>query len=77
MKRQPLVVANWKMHGQRAWIEGFVHEFIRAQDKLGHCEIALCPPFVYLAQLQEHLRHTRVRLGAQNAHETERGAFTG
>lgn len=81
MKRQPLVIANWKMHGQRGWIDGFVHDFMRMRDKQeggrGRCEIALCPPFVYLAQLQDALRHSHLKLGAQNLHEAERGAFTG
>ena len=77
MKRQPLVVANWKMHGQKAWIEGFMREFAPGLGPLDHGEVVVCPPFVYLAQLQDALRQTRVRLGAQNVHSAEQGAFTG
>lgn len=77
MKRKPLVVANWKMHGQKAWIEGFIREFMRALGPLDRGEVVLCPPFVFLAQLQDALRQTRVGLGAQNVHSAEQGAFTG
>lgn len=77
MKRKPLVVANWKMHGQRAWIEGFVREFVRAQGTPQHGEVVLCPPFVFLAQLQDALKKTHISLGAQNVHGAEQGPFTG
>jgi len=77
MKRKPLVVANWKMHGQQAWIEGFVSEFVRAQGPLQHGEVVLCPPFVFLAQLQAALKKTQIGVGAQNVHGAEQGPFTG
>jgi triosephosphate isomerase len=77
MKRKPLVVANWKMHGQQAWIEGFVSEFVRAQGPLQHGEVVLCPPFVFLAQLQAALKKTLIGVGAQNVHGAEQGPFTG
>ncbi len=77
MKRKPLVVANWKMHGQKAWIESFMREFAPGLGPLDHGEVVVCPPFVYLAQLQDALRQTHVGLGAQNVHSAEQGAYTG
>lgn len=77
MKRNPLVIANWKMHGQKAWIEGYVREILNAQSWLKQCETALCPPFVYLAGLADSLRQSSVKLGAQNLHDHDQGAFTG
>ncbi len=77
MKRTPLVVANWKMHGQSEWIKHYIHEFVKAVGKPGQCEIVLCPPFVYLSQLQVLLRETGLGMGAQNLHDSEQGAFTG
>jgi triosephosphate isomerase (TIM) len=77
MKRTPLVVANWKMHGQLEWIESYIHELVKALDRPGQCEIVLCSPFVYLPQLKGLLRGTRLGSGAQNLHDSELGAFTG
>jgi len=40
-------------------------------------EIAICPAFPYLVQVFEHLSGSGIRLGAQNMHEEDEGAFTG
>ena len=77
MKRIPLVIANWKMHGQIEWIQHYIHEFVKALGTPGQCEMVLCPPFVYLQQLTTLLKNTRVGVGAQNLHDSEQGAFTG
>ncbi len=77
MKRIPLVIANWKMHGQIEWMQHYIHEFVKASGTPGQSEIVLCPPFVYLQQLKVLLRETEVGLGAQNLHDSEQGAFTG
>lgn len=87
MKRNPLVVANWKMHGQRAWVEEFVEDLLSACGAQGtgkaldvpggNPEIAICPPSVFLAQLQRLLKGSAIGLGAQNLHSEEQGAFTG
>lgn len=39
--------------------------------------VAVCPPFVSLEAAAEIIRDTPVRLGAQNMHAEEAGAFTG
>lgn len=39
--------------------------------------VALCPPFVSLDAVGYVLRETHVRLGAQNLHAEDEGAFTG
>ncbi len=41
-----------------------------------HCEIAVCPPFPYLAATKRLLGDA-IALGAQNLSEHEKGAFTG
>lgn len=40
-------------------------------------EVVLCVPFTSLAVLSKNLHGSRVRLGAQNVHWQESGAFTG
>lgn len=41
------------------------------------CEVAVCAPFPYLAQLQALLASTQVRWGAQSVSEHVSGAYTG
>lgn len=41
------------------------------------CEVAVCAPFPYLAQVQSLLAGTSVRWGAQSVSEHASGAFTG
>jgi triosephosphate isomerase len=77
MKRIPLVVANWKMHGQKAWVEEFLRDFLEARAAINIPEIVICPPNVYLGQLQRLLAGSATGLGAQNLHGEEQGAFTG
>jgi triosephosphate isomerase (TIM) len=81
MKRKALVAANWKMHGQRTWIDAFVQEFLRlsvvqktAQESV---DVVLCPPAVYLMQLQTLLKNSAIKLGAQNLYFEIQGAYTG
>lgn len=79
--RSSLVVANWKMHGTKAFAQQFTATFINAlkQQDVG-AEIVVCPPFPYLLPIAEQLRSrlgTPVSIGAQNLSAEENGAFTG
>ena len=40
-------------------------------------DCAVCVPFPYLSQAQQKLSGSNVKWGAQNAHQSEKGAFTG
>jgi triosephosphate isomerase len=44
---------------------------------IGRAEVVLCPPFIALAGAAERLRGSRVRLGAQNMYQADKGAYTG
>jgi triosephosphate isomerase len=46
-------------------------------DAVMAVEKVLCPPFVYLALVAEAVRGTSLRVGAQDMHWEEKGAFTG
>jgi triosephosphate isomerase (TIM) len=87
MKRKALVVANWKMHGQRTWIDAFVQEFLQLLVAHQSVDVVLCPPAVYLMQLEALLNNGvaksgviksgTVKLGAQNLYFEVQGAYTG
>lgn len=77
MERRLLVAANWKMHGQRLQNELLLQALTAGLSKINTSEIVICPPSVYLGQLQAELENTMLSLGAQNIFSEEKGAYTG
>ncbi len=77
MERRLLVAANWKMHGQKLQNELLLQALLTGLAKVNTPEIVICPPGVYLAQLQAELENTKINLGAQNIFTKEKGAYTG
>lgn len=75
--RKPLIAGNWKMHKTAAEAAAFGEEIVAALQDVETVEVLLCPPFTALAALGEKLSGTPIRLGAQNMHEADQGAFTG
>lgn len=70
-----LIIGNWKMHGLRsAWTE--VARIAEAA-RHSHHAIALCPPATLIHHFAQKLEGQVLRLGAQDCHEAEQGAFTG
>lgn len=71
-----LIVGNWKMNGSLAANEALV-QAMQAGLQQPACELAVCAPAVYLAQLQTLSSSTPIALGAQDLSQHESGAFTG
>ena len=76
-ERRKLVAGNWKMNGGLAANQALV-QALRGGVGQPVCDVAVCPPPVYLAQLQQLLAgQAAIALGAQDVSEHEGGAFTG
>lgn len=76
--RQPLVIANWKMHGDQQANKDLVVALLRElEQQPGRGECVLCPPYPYLGQVGELLSRSAVTLGAQDCSHSESGAYTG
>lgn len=77
--RTKLIVANWKMN----FTVSEALKFLTALQKelkgtSPDCEVVLAPPFTALYALgEEALEGTSFKLGAQNMHWEESGAYTG
>ncbi len=74
--RKPLVMGNWKMNGNRADAKALAGAIIAGLNA-GNGDIAVCVPFVYLADMQEQLQGSQLLLGAQNIGDHASGAYTG
>ena len=74
--RKNIIAGNWKMHFNIEDTKKFLGELL-PKVKDAKCEVVICPPFTSLQTANELLKGTNVKLGAQNIHFEEKGAFTG
>jgi triosephosphate isomerase (TIM) len=75
MKRK-LIAGNWKMNGGLSFNETLITDLNQAIGATD-CEVAICPPAVYLSQCQSLLKNSSVLLGAQDVSAHAVGAYTG
>jgi len=76
--RRALVAANWKMHGNRAFIKELVTGLMpELAGGINGVDIVICPPFPYLQLTDALMSGTEIVLGAQNVATKDCGAFTG
>lgn len=74
--RKKIISGNWKMNLSPKEAEKFLKELIPAL-KESKSEVVLCVPFVDIAAAKEATIGTNIKIGAQNCHFEEAGAFTG
>ncbi len=75
MKKQ-LIAGNWKMNGSLQSNAALVSA-LAAGVSNARCQVAVCVPAPYLAQVQSRVAGTRIDLGAQDVSQHEAGAYTG
>lgn len=74
--RKPIIAGNWKMHKTINEAKSFVEE-IKGSIKETDVEAVICAPYTILKDLKEVTKGTNIKVGAQNMHFEENGAFTG
>jgi triosephosphate isomerase (TIM) len=75
--RIPIIVGNWKMNLLQDSSLELVRQLVERIPSNLEADFAVCPPSVYLAQVQAELRGSHIGLGAQNMHHELSGAYTG
>jgi triosephosphate isomerase (TIM) len=75
--RRLMVAGNWKMHGSRATNQALLAELERKLPAQWDIDIAVFPPYVYLADAVRVLEDGRIAVGAQDVCAESGGAFTG
>jgi triosephosphate isomerase len=78
--RKKIVAGNWKMNKTLDDGLALVSEITNmVQDEVNNGSIVVvCPPFPFLAAISKALgNNEKVKLGAQNCHQNESGAYTG
>ena len=75
--RTPLVAGNWKLNGSRSSIKSLVDGLLSGISEVGQTEVAVCPPFVYLNEVNQMLADSAIAMGSQDICAEDSGAFTG
>lgn len=74
--RKPIIAGNWKMHKTTKEAVEFANN-IKNEINVEKVEAVICAPFTQLKDLKTALEGTGVKIGAQNFHYADQGAFTG
>ena len=75
--RKTIIAGNWKMNKTAAEGKAFVEAFKPLVADISDVDIVVCPVFTALNAVVEAAAGSNVKVGAQNIHWAESGAFTG
>ena len=75
--RKTVIAGNWKMNMTPAETTAFIKELAPMVAGKDGCDIVLCVPFVDIAPAVEAAKGTNIKIGAENVHFAEKGAYTG
>lgn len=76
--RKIIIAGNWKMYKTQAESLEFLKDFLpHLQETEDTREVVLCVPFTDLSLLSKNLHGSKVKIGAQNIHWENQGAYTG
>ena len=74
--RKPLIAGNWKMNNDVE--EGIKLARSLKSSKLDeNVDVLICPPFTSIYVIIRELENSSIKVGAQNMHFEDSGAFTG
>ncbi len=74
--RRKVIAGNWKMNKNPIEALEYMKSFPTLVDG-SESEVVLCVPYIDLVPMLEVAKNTNVKIGAQNVHFEEKGAYTG
>ena len=74
--RKPIIAGNWKMNKTPEEAAQLVRDLVPLV-KDAKCDVVVCTPAVCFAAVKPVIEGTNIKLGAQNVHFKESGAYTG
>lgn len=75
--RKPIIAGNWKMHKTATASEAFARDLCNHIAKSSAVDVVICPNYTALLPVSIAIKDSLIKLGAQNLHWEEQGAFTG
>ena len=75
--RKTVIAGNWKMNMTPAETSAFIKELAPMVAGKDGCDVVLCVPFIDIAAATSAANGTNIKIGAENVHFKESGAYTG
>ncbi len=75
--RRYLIAGNWKMYKTIKEATALVADLITEVGGITEIDIAVCPPYTALSEVQKVLNNSNIYLGAQDMYFENEGAYTG
>ena len=77
MARRTVIAGNWKMNFTPAEATAFINEIKPMVAGKDNCDIIFCAPFVTIDAAMKAAEGSNIKIGAENVHFAEKGAYTG
>ncbi len=77
MARKIFIAGNWKMNTTLDEAVALAKGVVEKVGAVSDVDVAICPPYTNLSAVAEALKGSKVKLGAQDVHWEEKGAYTG
>lgn len=77
MARKTIIAGNWKMNKDVNESVALAKDVVAAVGNVEDVTVVICPTYTSLYPVSEVLKGSNVKLGAQDVHWEESGAFTG
>ncbi len=74
--RTPIIAGNWKMNNTATEGVALVNA-LKPMVVDAKCEVVVCVPAIDIPAVAEAIAGSNIKLGAQNVHFAEKGAYTG
>lgn len=77
--RKKLIAGNWKMNLSVTQAESLAADLIKGikNKDLEKADVVICPPFISLIPAGRMINESGIKLGAQDLHYEDNGAYTG
>ena len=75
--RKIVIAGNWKMNMTPSETTAFIKELAPMVNGKDKCDIVLCVPAIDIPAAVEAAKGTNIKIGAENVHFKESGAYTG
>ncbi len=74
--RKAVIAGNWKMNNTPAETTALINE-MKPLVAGADCDVVICAPFIDLQAALDAAAGSNIKIGAENCHWAEKGAFTG
>ena len=74
--RRPVIAGNWKMNNTPEQTKALIEQ-MKPLVANADCDVIICAPYIDLYAAMEAAAGSNIKIGAENCHWAEKGAFTG